>query len=73
MTIQEYWDALKAHDWYYEYSDDGSVWRKGKDRERTLCALSHNKEDPRFRELWDGFRACYSVSDERTELPARPE
>jgi hypothetical protein len=21
---------LKRHDWYYDYSDDGGVWRRGK-------------------------------------------
>ena len=26
---EEYESLLKAHDWYYAYSDDHSVWDKG--------------------------------------------
>lgn len=29
MTIEEYWQKLKSHDWYYDYSDDHSVWQRG--------------------------------------------
>ena len=24
---------LKSHDWYYQYSDDHSVWQRGRDQE----------------------------------------
>lgn len=27
--LQAYKDALAKHDWYYQYSDDPSVYRKG--------------------------------------------
>jgi hypothetical protein len=27
--LEELEDKCKAHDWYYEYSDDYSVWKKG--------------------------------------------
>lgn len=27
--LSEFEDALKHHDWYYDYSDDGGVWRRG--------------------------------------------
>jgi hypothetical protein len=29
VTFAEFEQALKAHDWTYEYSDDGSVWAGG--------------------------------------------
>lgn len=28
-TLPELWDALQAHDWFHEMSDDHSVWRRG--------------------------------------------
>lgn len=31
MSFNEYETRLKNHDWYFEYSDDHRVWRKGKD------------------------------------------
>jgi hypothetical protein len=27
----EFENNLKQHDWYFEYSDDGRVWRAGKE------------------------------------------
>jgi hypothetical protein len=34
----EYFDRLSRHDWFYEYSDDGRVYRKGRDAEASLKA-----------------------------------
>ena len=31
ITKENLLHILKKHDWYYEYSDDFSVWEKGKD------------------------------------------
>lgn len=35
-AIREYYNELNSHDWWYEYSDDFSVYRKGNDRENFL-------------------------------------
>jgi hypothetical protein len=37
-TEQEYRAALKAHDWYYDYSDDYTAWCKGRDERNALLA-----------------------------------
>ena len=40
-TLAEFWDMLNAHDWYYNFSDDGRVWREGEKaqgRLRTIAA-----------------------------------
>ena len=29
MTNEEYFAKLQSHDWFYEYSDDHSVWQRG--------------------------------------------
>ena len=28
-NLTELWKTLRAHDWYYEMSDDHNVWRRG--------------------------------------------
>ncbi len=38
-TEQEYRAALKAHDWYYDYSDDHSVWSAGRAQRDQLRQL----------------------------------
>lgn len=29
MTLDEYIQALKKHDWYFEWSDDHRMWQAG--------------------------------------------
>ena len=38
--LQAYKDALANHDWYYQYSDDPYVYRKG---QRTASTISEYK------------------------------
>jgi hypothetical protein len=44
-SIEEYKNRLKHHDWYYDYSDDGSVWRRGS-AERSALNDFQEKFDP---------------------------
>lgn len=49
MTIDKFYQLLEKHDWTYDYSDDGSVWRCGTaerdflkifiDRHNNFCKL----------------------------------
>lgn len=32
-------DALRRHDWYYNYSDDHSAWRRGRDHAQLIARL----------------------------------
>lgn len=43
----EYRKLLSAHDWYYNYSDDYSVWAKGKAHAEKFWALQPHI-DPDF-------------------------
>ena len=36
---EDYMDKLRKHDWYYEYSDDHGVWRRGSDERDQLRRL----------------------------------
>jgi len=39
--------ALKSFDWYYEFSDDGGVWRAGNRRQREIQTMIDNT-DPKI-------------------------
>lgn len=43
--------ALMAHDWQYEYSDDGRVYRQGRE-ERAALVAEQQTIDPEF-ETWN--------------------
>jgi hypothetical protein len=43
----EYRKLLAGHDWYYNFSDDYSVWAKGKRRSGDIFALQPDV-DPDF-------------------------
>jgi hypothetical protein len=54
MTLREFYNQLQAHDWYYDFSDSGEVWRAGvKDRKR-LEEIS--KESREHRQLYLKFK-----------------
>lgn len=44
MTIQEFYDRLARHDWFYHYSDDRSVWTRGVAEEGRLSAIAKTIE-----------------------------
>lgn len=69
MTLQEYYDALKAHDWQYQYSDDGSVYRRGEAEERRLRVARDTSS--RHLSLWTRFNAWAQGTQKK--IPARPK
>ena len=62
MKKQELLKCLKAHDWYYDYSDDGSVWRRGSADAAYLSKQLSELNCP-F-EWWDIFRAIFGFTFE---------
>ena len=44
LTVEEYFDMLKRHDWFYEYSDDHSVWQKGQSAKAELQSLAKTND-----------------------------
>lgn len=50
LTIQQFDDYVKAlsfHDWTYDYSDDGNVWRAG--RAAATRLLEQAKDEPKLK------------------------
>ena len=76
-----YFEAVRAYDRYYSYSDDLSVWRAGKAREEELYECS--KISPKYKAIWDAWHAYFAgkaaepkLSDfglvDKTKVPASP-
>lgn len=45
MTKQEYFALCARHDWFYDYSDDHSVYCRGRDMESNLVGLAANDQE----------------------------
>lgn len=53
IEMQSYRSLLKRHDWSFEYSDDGMVYRNGKKQRETLSAMRATL-DPDF-SVWNSY------------------
>lgn len=72
MTSRQFWDACNHFDWFYEMSDDASVWRKGEAAQALL--LTHAPAGSENRRIWDGFTAHhYSGEPWKTDKKPKPE
>lgn len=52
-TVETYLALLHSHDWNYEFSDDHSVWTRGREQEKRLMDLKY--EFDRDGKLWDDY------------------
>ena len=52
-NIREYFKELRYHDWYYEYSDDYRVWKRGSDNSDMLRNKSH--QNVTYRRMYKEF------------------
>jgi len=52
-TIREFFYLLQKHDWTFEYSDSGEVWRRGLAERKTL---ESKMEGPLFKKVYDDYR-----------------
>ena len=39
--LSEYFEAIKAHDYFYDFTEDMNVWRKWNNHEKRICELIH--------------------------------
>ena len=51
ITMEEYARRLQTHDWFYDYSDDHSVWTKGSSERSDLYRIREDL-DPNY-EVWN--------------------
>ena len=65
--LKEYYQRLTWHDWFYEYSDDHSVWQRGCQMERKL--MSDARKDKRAEILFEGYRSYMFKGAEKPDAP----
>lgn len=72
MTLQDFYDQLQRHDWFYSFSDDHGVWCAGERDSARLAAIA--KESPEHTKLMREF-AEHHFSGAAFEKPkaAKPE
>ncbi len=58
-TVEDYRQALKGFDWYYDFSDDYSYWARARARLKEIEAAK-DKFDP-DRTIWDELVPKLSV------------
>ena len=69
MTKEEYYDKLRAHDWFYEMSDDYSAYGRGRAQRHELNVLCKDRPDLQlmYDEWLEWYNGCY-----RGEQPDMP-
>ena len=74
MNLQEFYDLLKRHDWSFQYTDDHRHWQRGRDQLNQIQGILKQNEDiPRYRSLFDQYRAwAFDVEGDITK-PEKPE
>ena len=74
MTIQEYWDLLCKHDWYYEFTDDGKKHSQGSWERKAIVELSSTSTE--FLKLYTDFMQYYfsglAYGTPKAPKPERP-
>jgi hypothetical protein len=74
VSLTEYWDMLNSHDWYYDFSDDHSVWKAGVANRDKLNTIARQSDD--HKKLRDDFSKHYFSGEpwgtERAPKPPRP-
>lgn len=72
MNLTEYYDRLEKADWFYEFSDDHSVWKRGSTEFANLRGLA--KQSSEHQALFDAFRTHhFSGKPWGTEKQPKPE
>lgn len=76
MTLEEfdsYLTQLQQHDWFYDYSDDHSVWKRGEDSFKNLSKQAAN--DPVKYEMFKIYCSCHidpeSLNEAISELRSK--
>ena len=75
VSLPDFWDMLNAHDWYYAYSDDHSVWQRGERASKKLEAIA--QQSKAHRELMTRFTlhmfSGEAWNTQKEPKPDRPE
>ena len=59
--LTEFTNDLKAHDWFYDYSDDHSIWTRGRNERKQLQNVANTlvktkqASTDQIAELWNTY------------------
>ena len=53
MNNHEYFGLCASHDWYFQYSDDSSVYSRGRDQSNEL--MLYLREDKKYEDIYDAW------------------
>jgi len=71
MGLEEYYDKLRHHDWYYAYSDDHRVWSRGNENAQRLRDIA-DTHGPEYKRLYEEYRASVHDGKPKPERPGEP-
>lgn len=69
MELQQYYDLLADHDWYYAFSDSNSIFKRGANSYNSLVELS--KLSSEHLDLFTKFKLWVQKS-KNNKKPDRP-
>ena len=76
MIIKQFYESLEKHDWYYPWSDDHKVYRRGEESYRNLESIARHA-GPAHAWLFQQYKAHMCSGQpwgtERQPKPAMPE
>lgn len=76
MTLCEFYNKLKVHDWFYDFSDDNEVYLRGRTvRDKLLREVAINGEPfgQLYRAMHDHHFSGEPWNTEKQPMPERPE
>lgn len=68
MSIEEFENLLKKHDWYYHYSDDPKMFSKGAEEDRLIQTIL-STSPPEFKYLFDSYNHEKEKEKSNPETP----
>ena len=66
VNIRDYFENLSNHDWYYEYSDDQSVYKRGSYAKSALLRTAGTHST--YKEMYKQFAKWVREERERPEI-----
>lgn len=60
MTLEDFEELLKSHDWLYYFSDSISVYKKGKENHDKLIEIS--KQSPEYQKLYSEYEKDNTIN-----------
>lgn len=60
MTLEEFEQLLKAHDWTYNYSDDHRVWTRGREQANNIAKARKLLDEKGLKEEADKLHYKYT-------------